>query len=499
MVEEAGDGAEQGRFAEADPADRERRLEIGSASPQAAILALEHRLEGLAQAHGDLQALLEATDTAILLLDPSMRIVRFTPGLARLFDLTPADEGRPIAEVTDRLGYDDLAGHAGAVLRDQAPTEHEVASRSGGWFLVRMRPHRAAGERIDGVVATFTDITERRRAEEALRAGVAKLRQEQRLFELSRAPMLVWDVEGGIIRWNRGSAALYGYATPEALGRMPQQLLATVVPGASPEAVRAALLAAGTWTGEQHHRAKDGRLVMVESQIELVSSGGRTLVLEASRDVTEQRLWEQRRELLLGELAHRMKNTLAVVQAMARQTLRTTESSTDFIERFEGRLTGLEAAHRLLFDSRWEGADLATLARGQLEAYSASGSDRLRIEGASIILPPDLATPFGLVLHELATNAAKYGAFATPEGHVDLKWTLAGADGRRLAVLWTEHGGLPVTVPTRTGFGGTLIENAIPGATVERRFRPSGLECAIELELPGTGREGEAEADGRNA
>jgi two-component system, chemotaxis family, CheB/CheR fusion protein len=178
----------------------------------------------------------------------------------------------------------------------------------------------------------------------------------------------------------------------------------------------------------------------VESQIELVDIGGRRLVLESTRDITDRQRWEERQKLLLGELSHRVKNTLTVVQSMARQTLRTSASGEEFVERFEGRLAALANAHRLLVDSEWRGAELRVLARSQLEAHAR----RFRFEGPPVTLPPELATPFGLVLHELATNATKHGALSKEKGVVLISWsTQAGNEHPILKFEWRNGMVLP--------------------------------------------------------
>jgi two-component system CheB/CheR fusion protein len=439
---------------------------------------LKLKLEAISRAHSDLQNLMAATDIGTLFLDTALRIKRFTDRVTDLFAIKPADEGRPITDFAHQLEYGDLVKDARTVLSDLAPIRREVRSHTDRWFDVRLRPYRTVDDKIDGVVVTFLDITERRQMEEALR-------QEKRLVDLSREPIFVWDFDGGIVEWNRGSEELYGYTRQEALGQRKDRLLGTSIAGSSFEEVRKSLLDRGTWSGELRQRTKDGRNLTVESRIELVQLEGRRMVFESTRDISERKQWDARQKLLLSELTHRVKNTLAVVQAIARQTLRSSESNDDFIEHFDGRLAALSRAHGLLVESDWRGANLAALARQELEPYTSEWPERLQLKGPAIILPADLATPMGLVLHELATNSTKYGSLSRRSGTVNLSWTLnSGNDPQVLSVLWEERGGPEVESPKRAGFGSLLIESSIPGAKVEREFRSKGLMCKIDLPMP---------------
>jgi two-component system CheB/CheR fusion protein len=445
---------------------------------------LKLKLETVSRAHSDLQNLMAVTDVGTLFLDTSLRIKRFTPRLTELFNITANDEGRPITDFTHQLAYENLAERTRQVLKDLLPVDQEVQSHSGAWYLVRMRPYRTIDDKIDGIVVTFVDITERRRAEEALRSSEARLRQETRLVELSRAPIFVWDADDGILQWNRGSEELYGYARVEALGQRKDRLLQTVVPGSSFEELRRSLVENGMWSGEVLHRTKDGRVLTVETQIEMVSFEGRRLVLESTRDVTAQRRWVERQRLLLDELSHRVKNTLTVVQSMVRHTLRRSTTLEEFAEGIEGRISALANAHKLLVQSNWEGTELEALAHGQLDAYGAKDRQRIAIEGSPIRLPPSLATSFSLILHELATNAEKHGALSSENGKVSLRWDLLGNDSRQLRVVWQEHDGPPVSPPDQKGFGSELIQRGLPGAVVDHAYLPDGVECTIDLELP---------------
>jgi len=455
---------------------------------------LKLKLDAVSRAHSDLTNLMAATDFGTLFLDSGLRIKRFTKPVTDLFRITVADEGRPVTDFAHGLDYQDLVKDAQAVLKDLTPIQREVKSRDGRWYDLRLRPYRTVDDRIDGVVITFVDVTERLNVEQALRASERTLRQDKRLVEISHDPIFVWDFDDGILEWNRGSEELYGYSRAEALGKRKERLLGTSVPGASFAEVQASLLEKGSWSGELRHRAKDGRELTVESRIVLDGTDGRRLALESTHDITERKDFERRQQLLMRELSHRIKNTLAVVQAIAHQTQRYSRSPEDFIARFDGRLQALSNAHALLIGSSWTGAEVAAIAHSQLDAYrSADNPDRLRIEGGPATLPADLATPFGLVLHELATNAAKHGSLSQPGGSVTLRWTVATVNDRpTLRVTWTESGGPPVEPPRTTGFGGVLIENGLPHAVVHREFHPSGLVCTMEISLREGGEEGTA-------
>ena len=458
---------------------------------------LKLKLEAVSRAHSDLQNLMAATDFGTLFLDADLRIKRFTHQVTELFSITPSDEGRPIADFAHRLQYGNLIEDAQKVLAELGPIKHEIRSRNDRWYEVRLRPYRTVDDKIDGVVLTFVDMTERRHVEEALRASERMLRQEKQLVDLSRDPIFIWDFNGGILEWNRGSEELYGYSRAEAVGKRKDKLLATTVPGSSFAELLIKLRDEGNWNGELKHTTKDGRELTIESRIVLETIEGRQLALESTRDVTERKAWEQQQKLLLGELTHRVKNTLTVVQAIAHQTWRHSKSNEDFIERMEGRLAALANAHSLLVASDWKGADLATLARIQLEPYTSDNPVRFQITGEPVFLPADLALPFGQVFHELATNAVRHGSLSRPTGTVDLSWTLrAGNNGRVLTVVWRETGGQAIERPKVIGFGTALIEKGIPNGTVSREFGADAMVCTIDLPLPNLAT---TDADGRRS
>jgi two-component system CheB/CheR fusion protein len=440
---------------------------------------LKLKLEAISRAHSDLQNLVAATEIGTLFLDSRLRIKRFTDRVTDLFRITLSDEGRPITDFAHQLEYEDLVKDARAVLADLTPIRREIRSRNGRWYDTRLRPYRTVDDKIDGV-----DISERHQVEQQLRESERRLGQEQHLVELSRDPIFVWDFDRGIVDWNRGSEELYGYTREEAIGKQNELLLGTTVPGSSFAQLRQRLLQDGSWAGELRQRSKEGKELIVEARMALQSFDGGRLVLETGRDVTANRASEERQRLLVRELTHRVRNILTVIQAVARYTLRSEVPREQLVERFEGRLMALANAHTLLVQSDWKGADLIDLARQQLKAYATDNPDRVRFKGDPILLPPDVATPFGLVLHELATNAAKHGSLSTNGGRVTANWSTNRRNNERfLTFEWKEEDGPAVQQPAAQGFGSTLIDTAIPGAQINREFRPKGFVCRIQLPL----------------
>src|SRR5262249_13011632 len=200
-----------------------------------------------------------------------------------------------------------------------------------------------------------------------------------------------------------------------------------------------------------------------------------TFVDVTERHDAEQR-WETKQSLLLGELTHRVKNTLSVVQAIVKQSLHSNDVSTEVQNALVSRLHAIAKSHDLLVKGEWQGAELGALVRGQLEPYLGGQSPRARLEGPRVILPTQIATPFVLLLHELATNAAKYGSLSTPNGEVKVKWgMIEGDEGQRVRLVWTEKGGPLVTHPGKNGFGSFLIEHGLGDVDVRREFLPQGL------------------------
>lgn len=205
-------------------------------------------------------------------------------------------------------------------------------------------------------------------------------------------------------------------------------------------------------------------------------------VFVEGNDVTDRVFAQEQQKLLIDELNHRVKNTLATVQAIADQTLRTTADPASFRSAFESRLMALSATHDLLTAEGWRSAGLRDVLLGEMRPY---GVERYSLDGPEVPLAPSQAVALGLLIHELTTNAAKYGALSTAAGRVAVRWTV---EGGVLALTWTETGGPPVSPPTRQGFGSRLIERSLEGALggkAKLDYRPEGLACSVRLPLGG--------------
>ena len=291
-------------------------------------------------------------------------------------------------------------------------------------------------------------------------------------------------LDGIVTSWNPAAERLFGYTAVEMVGR-PIAVLAA--PGREAEMP---MILERVRRGERvdHfdtvRRRKDGTLVEISLTVSPVRDGRGRIVgaSKIARDVTERRVAEKRQRLLLGELNHRVKNTLALVQSMARQTAARAGSVDGFLAAFEGRVRALAAAHELLAATSWTGARLTDLVARALGPHAADGQIVVAVGDASV--PASLTQDLSLALHELATNAAKYGALSVPGGRVVVEG--GPGDAGELLLVWREEGGPPVERPARPGFGMLLLTRGLSrggGGGVELDWRREGLACVLRIPL----------------
>ncbi|MDP2619637.1 MAG: HWE histidine kinase domain-containing protein [Hyphomicrobiales bacterium] len=214
--------------------------------------------------------------------------------------------------------------------------------------------------------------------------------------------------------------------------------------------------------------------------------GRRNLILLVIEDITERKEAQERQQMLMSELSHRVKNLLALVDSMASQTLAKSRSLKDFGEAFHGRIRTVARSHGRLFASEWTSADIEELVR---ETFDGCAIDAFRVDmdGERVILAPDHAMALNLTIHELCTNAVKYGALSVPTGRVRMRWSVEQRDGARwIRLEWRESGGPRVRQPRRKGYGTRLIETLCPyelAGEIDLQYRPDGLVCALAFPL----------------
>jgi PAS domain S-box-containing protein len=404
---------------------------------------------------------------------------------ARIFEL----DGTPVARsmMTEVL-------ESGTPVRDV----ERIVERADGTRLivsVNIDPLRNAKGELVGAVNCFLDITERKRMDAALEASrLHALEQEQRLaatYEHAAIGISEIAPDGHFLRVNEAICAMSGYSREELLAA--RLFRYTHPDDAEPDREGFRKQVAGAldfYSVEKRFVRKDGRVIWLSVRSSPVRDAEDRLlyVVRVVQDITERKASEQRQKLLMDELNHRVKNTLATVQSLASQTARAARTPAVFRERFEGRLIALSKAHDQLTIHHWESADLRELLSGSLAPYAGGGPERVILRGEDVVLRPRAVLTLAMAVHELTTNAAKYGALSVSSGRIEIHWQPVRGDNGRpmLRIDWVEQCGPSVTAPEQRGFGSKLIEGSIAaelGGTAHLAFEPQGLRCEIVIPM----------------
>ena len=302
------------------------------------------------------------------------------------------------------------------------------------------------------------------------------------------------DLSGRITGWNSGAQNLMGWTEEEAVGALANLIF-------TPEDDRAAIaetemhhaVTEGRGEDDRWHLRKDGTRFWAHGLMMPLRDDEDGLIgfLKILRDRTDVKRADDHQALLVNELNHRVKNTLAIVQAFSTQTLRTASSMSEARESITARLIALAQAHDVLTAENWDGADLARIVADALRLHGGDGQ-RCRWQGNAIRVSARIALAVSMMLHELATNAIKYGALSNAAGTVMVTWTIADEGDSsmqaqlRLRLRWEESGGPPVSLPTHRGFGSRMIERSLAGelgGQVRTSYEPEGVICILDIPL----------------
>jgi len=436
-------------------------------------------MDGTAGAAPDLlraRQIVEGLSEGFVALDAEWRIVDCNAVAERFLGAERAEfVGRPLAEVLGAGANGPFAQIAQRIAAGGPPEQAEILYTGRGQrrlLLVQVFPLH------DGVGAVWRDITSLRTAERRLANSAARYRE---LADASPAAAWLSRADGRLEFINQAMADAVGRERKDLLGGGWQE---AIDPRDRPR-LEAASREASTRRAPFHYegrfRRPDGSLRIIElhGRPRFDGAGGFRGYAGMAMDVTEARLAEQRQQLLIDELNHRVKNTLATVQSLVRHTLRHAGAPRELDALLTDRLMALSAAHDVLTREKWQGAGLADIVHGALAPYLGLG--RIAVAGPDAWVAPHVAVALSMALHELATNALKHGSLSSDAGRVSLSWVEAE---RGVDLEWRESDGPRIASPERTGFGSRLLGRALAsefGSAADIAYAPDGVVCRFRV------------------
>jgi two-component system CheB/CheR fusion protein len=444
--------------------------------------------QALVRGDGCFRELLEALPAAVYITDPDGRISYYNQAAATLWGHRPElgksewcgswklfwPDGRPLPHGECPMAM---------AVRERRPIRgmEAVAERPDGSrvpFIPYPTPLYDDTGTFVGAVNMLVDISERKRAEDYAQRLAS-------IVEFSDDAIVSKNLNGVIVSWNAGAQRLFGYAAEEVIGRPVTILIPPDRLDEEPGILARILRGEHIDHYETIRRRKDGSMVEISLTVSPVKDASGRIVgaSKIARDISERRQAQEQQKLLVGEMKHRVKNTLATVQAIAMQTLRPGQEQEAFI----ARLHALAKTHDLLSLERWDRAPVRDVVGTALGAFQEAHRERFLIDGPDDVrLDANRSLLLAMALHELSTNAVKYGALSNGSGRVRVAWELQKGDGPdRLIFYWQERGGPPVKPAERKGFGSRLIERALQAGlgTTRLEFDPQGVACTLNVTL----------------
>ncbi|MFC1457997.1 PAS domain S-box protein [Microvirga arabica] len=372
--------------------------------------------------------------------------------------------------------------------REPVSVNTRVRDRDGQirWLRCEGVPRLGSDGRFLGFTGCNVDVSEAKQAEIALRDSEERFSTALTIADLGTFD---WNLRDNTVVASERTRAIFGFAEGE--GGRAEDYFSRMLPE-DVERVRAEVEAmlrgSGRLDTQYRIHLPDGsiRYIASLSQLYRDAQGQPEREVGVFEDITEQKQWEEHQLLLINELNHRVKNTLATVQSIASQTLRTTETAAEAKTAIESRLLALSRTHDVLTRENWEGADLYEIVEQAVAPYSSESEDRLHLSGPKVRLSPRMALALAMALQELATNAVKYGALSNATGQITVTWNVEQGEPSTLDLRWAESGGPAVRTPTRRGFGSRLIERSLAqdlGGNVQIAFAPTGVTCTVRAPL----------------
>lgn len=402
-------------------------------------------------------------------------------------DKHPRALGRPAQE-----NWAELWSDLGPLLQSVLDTGETVSAKDRPFYIERhgypeiayfdisYSPIRDDSEMVRGVFCIVSETTERRLAVEVERKLAA-------IVATSQDAILSTDDALRITSWNVGAENLYGYVAKEVIGRSVTFMIPEDRRNEEHEIltrIRAGERVAPFETKRLH---KTGRLIDVSISVSpIVEEYGRVIgASKIARDIGDRKEAERLQKILADEIRHRVKNIFATVLAVARQTFNKASDPFAAMEIFEGRLLSMTRAHELLHRDSWDGARLLEIVEQAIAPYE---KERFQVSGPEARLPSRVALALSMALHELATNAVKYGSLVMSSGMVSITWQFCSTSPRIVELRWKESGGPQVSKPTKRGFGSKLVQKVLSAefsGDVVLEFAPDGVLCILKAPLDG--------------